>query len=97
MAWYFQLFKNLSQFVVIHAVKGFQVVKDTEVDFFFFGIPLLLYDPMNVGNLTSDSYAFSKPSLYMWKFSIQSLLKPSLKNFEHNLTTTGNEHNCLVV
>ena len=35
MVWYFQLFKNLSRFVVIYKVKGFQVVKETEVDFFF--------------------------------------------------------------
>ena len=31
------------QFVVIHMVKGFRVVNEAEVDFFFFsGIPLLI-------------------------------------------------------
>ena len=52
---------------------------------------------MNAGNLISDSYAFSKPSLYMWKFSIQVRLKSSLKDFEHNLTSMGRKHNYLVV
>ena len=50
---------------------------------------------MNAGNLVSDSYAFSKPSLYMWKFSIQVRLKSSLKDFEHNLTSIGKKHNYL--
>ena len=27
MVWYFHLFKNLSQFVVIYTIKGFQVKK----------------------------------------------------------------------
>ena len=52
---------------------------------------------MNVGNLISASSAFSKSSLYIWKFLIQMLLKPSLKDFEHNFISMGNEHNCLVV
>ena len=96
MVWYFQLFKNLSRFVVIYTVKGFQVVKETEVDFFF-KFPCFFYNPMNAGNLISGSYAFSKPSLYMWKFSIQVRLKSSLMDFEHNLTSMGRKHNYLVV
>ena len=35
---------------------------------------------MDVGNLISGSSAFSKSTLYMWKFSVHVLLKPSLKN-----------------
>ena len=46
---------------------------------------------MNVGNLTSGSSASSIPSLYIWKFSVHILLKPSLKDLEHNLATTWNE------
>ena len=30
--WYSHLFKNFPQFVVIHTVKGFSVVHETEVD-----------------------------------------------------------------
>ena len=40
------------------------------------------YHPVDIGNLTSGSSAFSKPGLY-WKFSVHVLLKPSLENFEH--------------
>ena len=42
-------------------------------------------DPMDVGNLMSGSSAFSKSSLYIWKFSVPVLLKPSLKYFEYYL------------
>ena len=70
MVWYSHLFKNFPQFVVIHTVKGFHVVNETEVDVFL-EFTCFLYDPANVGNLISDSSAFSKPSLYIWKFSIQ--------------------------
>ena len=58
---------------------------------------LSLYDPADVGNLISSSSAFSKSSLYMWKFSVQVMLKPSLKDFEHNLANMWNEHSCMVV
>ena len=57
----------------------------------------ILYDPRNFGYLMYGSSAFSKPGLYIWKSSIQVLLKPSLKVFEHNLTSMGSECNCLVV
>ena len=50
---------NFPQFVVIHTVKGFTVVREAEVDVFL-EFPCFLYDPMDVGNLTSDSSAFSK-------------------------------------
>ena len=30
--WYFHLFKNFPQFVVIHTVKGFDVVSEAELD-----------------------------------------------------------------
>ena len=34
MVWYSYLFKNFPQFIVIHTVKGFRVVNETEVNFF---------------------------------------------------------------
>ena len=82
MVWYSHLLKSF----VIHTVKGFSVVNETEVDVFL-EFPCFLYDPANVGNLTSGSSAFSKPSLYTWKFSGHILLKSSLKDFEHYLTS----------
>ena len=32
MVWYFHLFKYFPQFIVIHTVKGFSIVNETEVD-----------------------------------------------------------------
>ena len=32
VVWYFHLFKNFPQFVVIYTVKGFGVVNETEVE-----------------------------------------------------------------
>ena len=75
VVWYSQLFKNFPQFVVIHTVKGFSLVNEAEVDVFLESL-CFLYDPMVVGNLISGSSAFSKPSLYIWKFLVHILLKP---------------------
>ena len=96
MVWYSHLLKSFPQFVMIHTVKGFSVLDETEVSVFL-EFPCFLYDPGNVSYLMSGSSAFSKPSSYIWKFSIPVLLKPRLKVFEHNLTSMGSEHNCLVV
>ena len=42
---------------------------------------------MDVGNLISDSSAFSKTSLNIWKFTVHVLLKPGLENFENYFTS----------
>ena len=65
VVWYSHLFKNYPQFVVIHTVKGFSIVNEAEVDVFLEFL-CFFYDPTNVGNLISGSYAFSKSSLYNW-------------------------------
>ena len=96
VVWYFHLLKNFPQFVVIHTVKGFSVVNEAEVDVLL-EFPCFFYHPTDVGNLISDFSAFSKSSLYIWKFSVHILLKPSLKDFEHYLTSMWNECNCAVV
>ena len=53
---------RIFQFVVIPTVKGFSIVNDAEVDFFWNSLAFL-YDPMDVGNLISGSSAFSKIQL----------------------------------
>ena len=95
MVWYSHLCQNLPQFIVIHTVKGFGIVNKAEIDVFS-GI-LFFSDPMDIGNLISGSSAFSKSSLYIWKFSVHMLLKPNLEHFEHHLASMWNEHNCTVV
>ena len=86
MVWYSHLFKNFPQFVVIHKVKDLSVVNKAEVDVFL-EFPCFLYNPTNVGNLISDSSTFSKYSLYIWKFSLYVLLRPSLKDLGHYLAS----------
>ena len=67
-----------------------------EVDVFL-ELPCFLPDLVNVGNLISGSSAFSKPSLYIWKFLVHTLLKPSLKDLEYNLANMFNECKCMIV
>ena len=94
VVWYYHLFNNFPQLVVIHTVKGFHTVHEADVSLEF---PSFLCDSVDVGNLIPGSSAFSKPSLYIWKFWVHILLKPGLKGFEHNLISTWNEHNYPVV
>ena len=95
VVWYSHLFKNFPQFVTIHIVKDFSIVSETEVNVFLESLALSLI-LVNVVNLTSGSPAFPKSSLYIWKFSVHILLKPSLEDFEHYLASMRNEHSCTV-
>ena len=81
MVWYSNLFKNFPQFVVIHTVKAFGIVKKAEVDAFL-KLCRFFDDPTDVGNLISDSSAF-KSRLCIWKFIVHVLLKPSFEEFKH--------------
>ena len=69
MVQYSHLFKNFSQFVVIHTVKGVGVVNKAEVDIFV-ELSCFFNNPVDVGNLISGSSAFSKSSLNIWKFMV---------------------------
>ena len=82
MVWYPHLLKNFPQFVVIHTVKGFDIVNKAEVDVFL-ELSCLCDDSTDVGNLISGSSAFSKSSLNILNFMVHVLLKPGLENFEH--------------
>ena len=77
VVWYFYLFQNFPQFIVIHTVKGFGVVNKAEIDVIL--EPSCFFDdPTDVGNLVSGSSAFSKTSLNIRKFTVHELLKPGL-------------------
>ena len=82
MFWYYHLFKNFPQFVVIHTVKGFGIVNKAEVDVFL-ELTCFFDCPADVGNLISGSSAFSQSSFNIQKFTVHILLKPGLENFEH--------------
>ena len=67
---------------MIHTVKGFGIVNKAEIDVVlelscFFG------HLADVFNLISGSSAFSKISLNIWEFTVHTLVKPGLENFEH--------------
>ena len=86
----------------MHTVKGFSIINKAEVDVFL-ALPWFVYNPVDVGNLISGSSAFSKSSLYIWKFSIHALLKPSFNDFEQDLASidfpggsAGKESSCHV-
>ena len=53
--------------------------------------------PANFGNLISGSSVFSKPNLDIWKFLVYIMLKPSMQDFKHDLTSMGDECNGLMV
>ena len=55
--------------IPISTAQGFSVVNEVEVGVFLES-PWFIYDPTDVGNLISGSFAFSKPMLFIWKFSV---------------------------
>ena len=61
VVWYYDLFQNFPQFVLIHTVTGFGVDNKAEVDVFL-ELSCFFDDPVDVGNLISGSSAFSKTS-----------------------------------
>ena len=88
VVWYSHLFKNFPQFVVIHTVKGFGIVHKAETDVSL-ELRCFFHDPKDVGNLISGSFAFSKSSLSILKFSVHVLLKPTIHVL---LKTSGMDH-----
>ena len=90
MVWYSHLLKDFPPFVVIHTVKGFGIVNKAEIDVFL-ELSCFFDDPMDVGNLISGSFAFSKSSLNIWKFMVHVLLKPGLENFKHYFMAENEE------
>ena len=86
VVWYSHLFENFPQFIVIHTVKGFGIVKKAEIDVFL-ELSCFFDGPEDVGSLISGSSAFSKTSLNIRKFTVHILLKPGLENIEHYFTS----------
>ena len=86
MVCYSHLFQNVLQFIVVHTVKGFGIVKKAEI-YVFLELSCFFDDLADVGKLISGSSAFSKSRLNIWKFMVHVLLKPGLENFEHYFTS----------
>ena len=94
MNWYSHRFQNFP--VCGDPLKDFGIVNKTELDVFL-ELSCFFDNPMDVGNLISDSSAFSKTSLNTWKFVFHALLKPGLENFELYFTSVRDECNFVVV
>ena len=84
VVWYFHLFKNFPQCVVIHTIKGFHIANEADV---FLEFPCFLYDPTDVDNLISGSSTFSKAKLVHLEALGSHTAEASLKEFEHNLAS----------
>ena len=83
-------------FVVVHTVKGFGIVNKASIDVFL-ELSCFFNDPMDAGNLISGSSAFSKSSLNIWKFTVHTLLKPHLEDFEHYFASMWDDCNCALI
>jgi len=79
---YSQSLKNFPQFVVVHTVKGFSIVSEADVDVFLESA-WFLYDPMDVGNLTSGSL---NQFVHLEVLS-SCTVTLGLKDFEHYLAS----------
>ena len=75
VVWYFHLFQNFPQFIVIHTVKGFGIVNKAEIDVFV-ELPCFFDDPVDVGNWISGSAALSWSSHKEIKY-VQGKRNPS--------------------
>ena len=69
---------------------------ETEL-YIFLEFPSFLYDPVNIRNLISGSYFFSKPSLDVWKLLVHVMPMARMQDFKHDLTSIGDECSCPVV
>ena len=94
MVWYSHLLKNSPLFVVIHTVKGFGVVNKAEV---FLELLAFLMIQWMLAIWSLVPLPLLNPVYIIWKFSVHTLLKCSLMDFEHHFASMWNEWNCAVV
>ena len=81
---------------MIHTVKGFHVINEAEVDVFFWNSLAfsMIQRMLAIWSLVPLLFVYS---LYIWKFTVDVLLKPSLKNIEHYLVSMWNDLSCTIV
>ena len=86
---------RIFQFLVIHTIKGFNVVSEADV-FFWNSLAFSMIQWM-LAIWSLGSSPFPKSSLNIWKLSFHILLNSSLENFEHYFASMWDECNCMVV
>ena len=93
MGWCSHLSESFPEFVMIQSKA---LVNETEIDVLL-KFPRFFYNPAIVGNLIFSFSSISKPNLDIWKFLVRIMLKPSMQDFKHDLTSVGDECNCLML
>jgi len=93
--WYSYILKNFRNMLWFTQSKALAQSTKQKKDIFL-EFSCSFYD-LDVGILISGFSAFSKSSLYIWMFSVHILLKQSLKDFGHYLSSMWNECNFVVV
>ena len=89
--------KSFPQFLMIQSQRLYLCWWNRDRWFFFLKFPCFFYNPVIVSNLISGSSFFSKLSLDIWKFLVCIMLKPSMQDFKHDLTSMGDEYNYLML
>ena len=95
VVWYSHLFQNYPQFVVMHTVKRFGIVKKAGVDVFCNSLAFLRIQQM-LAICSLVPLPFLKPA---WasgssRFMVHVLMKSGLENFEHYFASMWDEWNC---
>ena len=80
---------------MIHILKGFGIANKAEV-YVFLEFCSFFDDSWDAGNLISGSYAFSKSSLNIWKFSSR-IVEAWLGELSHYFASMWDECNCVLV
>ena len=94
VVWYFQLFMNFPQFVMIHTVKGFSVVNKADV---FLELLIFLRSTGFLAIWSLVPVPFLNLASNIWRFSVLISLKFHLENFEHYFASMWDECNCAIV
>ena len=92
------IFPSLSEISTVYCIphsQSFGIVNKAEIDGFL-ELSCFFDDPVDVGNLISDSSAFYKTSLNIWMFMVHILLKPGWRILSTTLRM-WDECNCVVV
>ena len=82
---------------MIHIVKGFSIVNETEVDVFFWNSLAFSVTQWMLLIWSLVSLPVLNPVCISGSSRFPLLLKPSLKGLERYLASTWNENNCVVV
>ena len=94
VVWYSHLLRTF-QFVMIHTIKRFGIVnkaKKKKIDVFL-ELSCFSDDPIDVGNWTPGSSAFSKSILNILNFTLHLLLKSGLENFGYYIASLWDKCN----